>query len=359
MPVPEPDLPVHRPDKLAVLVHVLSADGVQPAALLRGSGLTEAALQRAQTRLTARQLLLVHRRAARLACRPGAALRAGLRMRITHFGLYGYALLSSPSSREAIDFALRYRALASPLIGLDFRIEGDDAVWSFDDVLGLGEHGVLFRFLVELQLGTLLSLHRDLLGPALVPRQAAVCYAAPHQSQLYEALLGCPAAFGQARCELRFDAGLLDAPLAWANPVAADLARQTCDQLLAQMSCTDALQPDALDPSRPGAGSAPRALAERVAQRLLATPGVFPDIETVAGELTITSRTLRRQLQAEGTTFRALLADVRCRLARDYLRTTGMSTEDVAAALGYSDAANFRHAFKRWTGEPPGRHRLR
>ena len=96
-----------------------------------------------------------------------------------------------------------------------------------------------------------------------------------------------------------------------------------------------------------------------MAQRLLATPGVFPDIETVAGELTITSRTLRRQLQAEGTTFRALLADVRCRLARDYLRTTGMSTEDVAAALGYSDAANFRHAFKRWTGEPPGRHRLR
>ncbi len=57
--------------------------------------------------------------------------------------------------------------------------------------------------------------------------------------------------------------------------------------------------------------------------------------------------------------FQALRDEVRCTLARDYLRDTQLSTEDIAAALGFGDAANFRHAFKRWTGESPGAVRRR
>jgi len=34
-----------------------------------------------------------------------------------------------------------------------------------------------------------------------------------------------------------------------------------------------------------------------------------------------------------------------------------MSTEDVAMLLGFSDAANFRRALKRWTGKGPGESR--
>jgi AraC-like DNA-binding protein len=30
-----------------------------------------------------------------------------------------------------------------------------------------------------------------------------------------------------------------------------------------------------------------------------------------------------------------------------------MTSEDIALALGFSDAANFRHAFRRWTKESP------
>ena len=46
-----------------------------------------------------------------------------------------------------------------------------------------------------------------------------------------------------------------------------------------------------------------------------------------------------------------ILAEVRCQLAKEYLRTTRLSTEHIADALGFSDAANFRHAFRRWTGK--------
>jgi len=90
-----------------------------------------------------------------------------------------------------------------------------------------------------------------------------------------------------------------------------------------------------------------------VAGLLLRTPGQFPDIETVAAQMAISSRTLRRRLLAEGSSFQQLLDEVRHQLALDYLRRTRMSTEDIAAALGFSDAANFRHAFKRWSGLSP------
>jgi transcriptional regulator GlxA family with amidase domain len=36
-----------------------------------------------------------------------------------------------------------------------------------------------------------------------------------------------------------------------------------------------------------------------------------------------------------------------------YLRETTMTMEDIAFALGFSDSANFRHAFRRWTGKAP------
>jgi len=35
----------------------------------------------------------------------------------------------------------------------------------------------------------------------------------------------------------------------------------------------------------------------------------------------------------------------------------GMSNDEIAARLDYSDAANFRHAFSRWTGKSPSEYR--
>ena len=329
---------IHRPDKIAVLADALAAAGVPREAVLQGSGLAVPALGDTATRVSVRQLLTVYRSAQLLSPDPGLALRTGARIRITHFGLYGYALLASPTPRQAIDFAIRYRALASPLIGLSFGLDGGEAVWSFDDMLGLDTGSDLFRFVFELQLGTQLSLHRDLLGAALTPLRVRASYPAPAHAALYEALLGCPAVFGQGINELRFDAAWLDHPLAFANPITAAVVQQTCDQLLAEMESA--------------AG-----IAGRVAAVLLQVPGRFPDIERVSAALAVHPRTLRRRLQAEGTSYQQVLDGVRHQLALDYLRGTRMSTEDIASSLGFSDGANFRHAFKRWTGRTPGAYR--
>jgi AraC-like DNA-binding protein len=336
---PAIDSQVDPPHKVALLVDILGEEGISAESALAGSGIDPAQVRNPATRVSARQSLAVFANAQRLSHDPALALHAGKRVHITHLGLYGYALLSSATPRDAIDFAIRYRPLASPLIGLDFaEIDGHPA-WTFSDIRGLGLDSDLFRFVMEFQLGTQLSLHADILGNAVVPSEIRAMYPAPAHAERYQALLGCPAHFGQSRNELRFDADFLTRTLTYANPITAALVRETCDELLAGLQAMSGL-------------------ASRVSGLLLANPGQFPDIETVASALHMTSRTLRRKLQAQGTSYQAILTDVRKQLAINYLRQTRMSAEDIAAALGFSDATNFRHAFKKWSGKTPGEYRL-
>jgi AraC-like DNA-binding protein len=73
----------------------------------------------------------------------------------------------------------------------------------------------------------------------------------------------------------------------------------------------------------------------------------------MAAQLSVHPRTLRRKLEAEQITYRRIIAEVRMKLAIEYLRNTEMTNEEIAARLDYSDAANFRHAFARWTRKSP------
>jgi AraC-like DNA-binding protein len=63
--------------------------------------------------------------------------------------------------------------------------------------------------------------------------------------------------------------------------------------------------------------------------------------------------TLQRRLATEGYKFQQLLDQVRNKLAHEYLTATKLSIDEIAALLGFSDAANFRRSFKRWSKKTP------
>jgi len=65
------------------------------------------------------------------------------------------------------------------------------------------------------------------------------------------------------------------------------------------------------------------------------------------------TRTLRRRLADEGTSYRVLREEVSAMLALELLQTVGLSVGQVASRLGYSDPVSFTHAFTRWTGTSP------
>lgn len=79
----------------------------------------------------------------------------------------------------------------------------------------------------------------------------------------------------------------------------------------------------------------------------------LPDLAVVARKLGYSQRTFRRRLTERGTSFMDCVNDVRHQLALRYLATTNCTVDMIAERLGYSDTANFRHAFRRWTGVSP------
>jgi AraC-like DNA-binding protein len=75
--------------------------------------------------------------------------------------------------------------------------------------------------------------------------------------------------------------------------------------------------------------------------------GVAPSLEDIAEALFQSSRTLRRRLDEEGTTFRELVDQVRSETEL-YLELNGASRTEISTQLGYSDLAAYLHARKRW-----------
>lgn len=74
-------------------------------------------------------------------------------------------------------------------------------------------------------------------------------------------------------------------------------------------------------------------------------------IEDIAESLGISSRTLQRNLNAEGTKFNTELQTVQKMLALSYLKNNQLPTEEVSFLLGYSEVSSFARAFKKWTGK--------
>ncbi|MFI5697055.1 GlxA family transcriptional regulator [Kribbella sp. NPDC051586] len=82
------------------------------------------------------------------------------------------------------------------------------------------------------------------------------------------------------------------------------------------------------------------------------------DLDRLAGELHVSSRTLHRRFgESVGVTPLEYLQAARVRRARRLLETTGRTVARIAGEVGYQDAASFSRLFRRHTGKAPGEYR--
>ncbi|NRQ49217.1 AraC family transcriptional regulator [Aeromicrobium stalagmiti] len=96
----------------------------------------------------------------------------------------------------------------------------------------------------------------------------------------------------------------------------------------------------------------------RAVRNLLDEKTVLRSSQSVAAELSMSVSTLKRRLAGEGMTFRDLREASLKERATLLLLERSASVSEIATDLGYSDVANFSHAFKRWTGQSPSEFRL-
>lgn len=264
----------------------------------------------------------------------GFGLDVGPRYRLAAYGVWGFALLASPTMRSALTLGLEYQDLTFSIMPIQFVSAGGEDALVFDDG---AVPPALQRFMVERDLTAALRISADLWDQSTACNAASFRFAAPADPTPYERAFGCPLQFGAPVNALYYASGVLDRALPQANPVLAALHVEACHQRLRDLRGVDPF-------------------VEKVTAAILARPGHFPGIETVAAGLGLSSRSLRRKLEDAGIGYRDLVARLRQDLACAMLRETGLSVEAVAERLGYAETASFTHAFRRWTGESPGRY---
>ena len=329
---------IYAPYKLAALVETLAGLGVDPSDVLSGTGVDAAGLDDPQTLTSVGQYFAACRNAIRLVPDPITPFLVGRKMHLSAYGMYGYALMCSVTLRDFFDEGVKYHKLATPTVVIEWREEAESAIWRFPRLATPELSADLYAFLIEQQMVQHAVHLKDVAGPDCRPLRAVLSYPAPAHADYYAQFLECPVSFAGPACELHFDARILDQPTQLAHKLTSTLMQTTCDRLIGQAKTS-------------------MGVSGQVYQILMTSPGQLPTMDNVADMVHMNERTLRRKLESEGTSFGDIVDDVRASLASEYLKTTKMKTEDIAALIGFSDAANFRRAFKRWTGKSPSAYR--
>jgi len=332
----EPQKPT-VPVVYSLFVLALAAErGIRRETLLAGTGIAPELLERLDARTTPAQHGRLCSNALRLTGDKGLGYEIGLRSQITKHGFLGYGLMSCATLRDALELVRRYLRARIPFFSVRLMTDGRHAVVELDEALALGR---LRRFgfdatLVELGilLGSLLS--EPVPGLELWFDYPEPDYYARHRRRLPTLRFARPAN------QLRFPAELLDRRLATANPVTARLMIQECERELSLL----------------GHGQDPLA---QVRALLVMQPGGYPDVSALCAQLHVSSRTLKRKLRQQGTSFMELRDQARRRDSRRLLESRTLPIEEVSARLGYTEPANFTRAFRRWTGESPSAARAR
>lgn len=236
-----------------------------------------------------------------------------------------FAALSSKNGLAAIEHFGKYKKITGPII-VNMEVFDDLVRVSFRyDYPGLD----LPRFAVLNEQLLLLDLIRTGTGQEIVPVHVGTPY---DYEEASVRIFGCPVEEMEGN-ELVFKKIDLEKPFLTANNVMLDYLEPQLKERLAEAMTS-------------------KSFTGIVQQKLYqAIPSGCFTIEDIAASLGISSRTLQRNLTAEGTKFNQELQNVQKILAFSYFKNSEMTTEDVAYLLGYSEVSSFSRAFKKWTGQ--------
>lgn len=305
--------------------------GLGEDAVLAGSGLTLTALEAPDSDVSAdAEVAVVSNLAA--AGGPGATwgLDAGCRYHLTTFGIWGFALMSAPTVRAAVDIGLRFIDLTYALTAPYADLDDADLRMTFRTPALPDE---VARFIVQRDMAAVHTIQTEVLGRGARFRRVTFTQepASPAAATRFTEVFGVTPEFGAVANTVVFDPGLVDQRLPQADEQTTALAQAQCRALL--------------DRRRARAG-----LAGLVRDLIVARLRDVPSAGEVATTLNLSERTLRRRLAAEDTSVRTLVDEVRATLAAEFLTSGSLTVAEIADRLGYAEMSSFSQAFRRWHG---------
>ena len=319
---------------LVEILNWMGSKGYSKSQLLEGTGIDDTRLSDPKATLLPREELQFCRNVLSLSGDPSIMLEAGFNLRISTYGIWGLAIISSPTFGKAIELGIQFIDFTYTFNQIIFFEEGEEAGLRITPSQDLGQ---LQRPMIERDVSASFVLFKALLQEDYPVQEIRFAWPANKPESFCQELFGCPVSFGHESTELRFPAEKLQFELPEQNELAMQLCKEQLEKIRPQLTVQDSI-------------------IEKVQEYLSSTPLYRTDMEQCAAQLGMSSRTLRRKLDGEGVSYQSLIDEFRNVLANQYLNSTNMTLEEIAERLGYSDAANFSHAFKRWNGKAPRDH---
>lgn len=308
--------------------------GVPASAVLRKAGLPQGLADQPRVLLTTKELFALWRAIGEVASSPAIGLLLGTESRTERFHPIGLAALSSENFGAGIEQMARYKQLTCPEQIVQKKNHDE---WSIEFHWLLADE-IEPPVLIECAFAWLLSIGRHGTGTRLSPLRVEFVQPRAHIKAI-ERHFGCPVLCGAPRNAIVFRASDAQRPFVTRN---AELLAMLAPQFEAELN------------RESGDDNFVERVRIAVQQKLT---GRRPSIEDIADALHISSRTLQRRLQDEGSSFQRVLDEARHQLARHYLNNSYLELNEAAYLLGYEDGNSFVRAFRTWEGVPPARWR--
>jgi AraC-like DNA-binding protein len=262
---------------------------------------------------------------------PDVGLKAAREIVPGDYGALEYVARSAATWGDAASATGRFMRLINDALRFSVHVEGAQAMIQLDSVLPLQRAPADFQSAAF----HISSLH---FWPEHDRPSFQVWFTHPEPPDRREYELTFPG--GTFRFDAPFNgfvgpAEYLNQPIQGADPNLHALIRKHAESMLAEL---------------PRAHSLTERVRELLAEKL--AHGT-PSLGQIARQVSMSERTLARHLEDEGTTFKALLEDLRRRLALRYVRRSELTFSEIAGLLGFSQSAAFHRAFRRWTGRTP------
>ena len=330
-----------------VLLEITEAYGIENQTVLNNTGLVLSAMKHADAKMSAHQWSKLVVNALQLTGNHRLGIEYGLKLRPTSHGALGFAFLSCADVETALTLCQQYFCTRIQNFTPEWTVDQDFVYVYLDDVhpvrFGDEQQSAQLRsFLVEcLIFGAIHFL--SLFSKELIEQsEVFLDWEESNDYQCIE-LSKVKIHFSQKRNGLRFPKFFLNCKNKNADQVSFQQALLYCENdkwRLVKENIRD--------------------LQKSIRSELLYnSSNGYPTLPMIAERLNMSERTLKRHLQAQGTTFLQILADVRFTEAKKMLQHKQYSIQDIASIVGYEEATNFIRAFKKTFGETPSQYRKR
>lgn len=304
---------------------------IGPDALLAGSQLTLAQLDRADRLVPVIDVFVVFMNAQRLCPEPDLALRYARQLMPGTHGLLGTATLTAPDLRAVVALYYHFLAVAAPFVLLHQETRPGRQQVIIETITDIQ---VDEAFLMQLVTVAGFNIIASLLPERVREIMLHLTSAPPAWADALQAHCQRTVHFHASFNGLSIPDDLLDAPLpggdAERHAVALAELNARMDTLLVRGSFIDAVR-----------------------QYLRSHEAPLPRLGDAAAAFALSPRAFRNRLAQQGESFQGLLDDERRYLAERLLRDPEMSVKTVAWRLGFRESSNFSRVFKRWTGDTP------